>query len=66
MDSVEPEIDSDSQVDPVAGDNENAISVNEVTAHSISQANKIRKLRKKQTINTKTFKQLFQAISDMF
>ena len=66
MDSVESEIDSDSQVDPVVDDSENAMSVNKVTSPSILQANRIRKLRKKQTINTKSFKQLFQAISDMF
>ena len=53
VDSVEPEIDSNSQADQAVNDSENAMSVNEVTVPSISHANKTRKLHQKNTINAK-------------
>ena len=63
----ETELDSDSHEDSAhEGDNDDTMSVNEIIAPTCSEKTIKRKLLKKQDVNSQKFKQLFQAISDMF
>ena len=67
MTSVEHEMDSDSHGGPdLDENNDEAMSINAVNAPSFSEKIKKTKLQKKQDVNSKRFRQLFQAISDMF